>query len=232
MENKRTILMIMSVVTDKFPPFLILELALKILRKTFLTKLGFRPSLSKNELESVLKSIESSIMILKYSYLSLDNLISHEELKNICSKGEILLESLKPAAKAQSTNQQSLTLLNWGVLIFIGLSRRVKVANDQLGSGVDLKILRVRSVQKQGSLLLTRAYDEKQAYTIMTNMLDLQSNRNLAAAFLPPHEIGGQLSDAMYLGNEEYEQEAGTFLNPADVNLREVNAILHQLLAK
>ena len=232
MENKRKILMIMSVVTDKFPPFLILELALKILRKTFLTKLGFRPSLSKNELDSVLKSIESSIMILKYSYLSLDNLISHEELKNICSKGEILLESLKPAAKAQSTNQQSLTLLNWGVLIFIGLSRRVKVANDQLGSGVDLKILRVRSVQKQGSLLLTRAYDEKQAYTIMTNMLDLQSNRNLAAAFLPPQEIGGQLSDAMYLGNEEYEQEAGTFLNPADVNLREVNAILHQLLAK
>jgi predicted RNA-binding protein with EMAP domain len=223
--------MIMSVVSDKFPPFLIVELALKVLRKTFLTKLGFRPSLSKNEIETVLKSIESSIMILKYSYLSLDDLLSHEELKNICSNGELLLESLKPAAKAQSTHQQSLTLLNWGVLIFIGLARRVKVANDQLGSGVDLKVLRVRSVQKQGSLLLTRAYDDKQAYTIMTNMLNLQSNCNLAAAFLPPREIGGQLSDAMYLGNEEYEEEAGALLNPVDVNLRDVNAILHQLLA-
>ncbi|MHA2165136.1 MAG: hypothetical protein ACXAAT_04660 [Candidatus Hodarchaeales archaeon] len=221
----------MSVVSDKFPPFLIVELALKVLRKTFLTKLGFRPSLSKNEIETVLKSIESSIMILKYSYLSLDDLLSHEELKNICSNGELLLESLKPAAKAQSTHQQSLTLLNWGVLIFIGLARRVKVANDQLGSGVDLKVLRVRSVQKQGSLLLTRAYDDKQAYTIMTNMLNLQSNCNLAAAFLPPREIGGQLSDAMYLGNEEYEEEAGALLNPVDVNLRDVNAILHQLLA-
>ncbi|MCK4847730.1 MAG: hypothetical protein KAT16_01755, partial [Candidatus Heimdallarchaeota archaeon] len=159
----------MSLATDKFSPLLIVELALKVLGKTFLTKLGFRPSLSKNELESVLKSIESSIMILKYSYLSLDDLISHEELKNICSKGEILLESLKPAAESQSTNQLSLTLLNWGVLILIGLDRRIKVANDQLGAGVDLKVLRVRSVQKQGSLLLTRAYDDKQAYTIMTN---------------------------------------------------------------
>ncbi len=223
--------MIMSIVTDKFPPLLIVEYALKVLRKTFLTKLGFRPLLSKNELESVLKSIESSIMILKYSYLSLDDLISHDELNNIHSKGELLLESLKPAIKTPSTHQQSLTLLNWGVLIFIGLKRRIKVANDQLGSGVDLKVLRLRSVQKQGSLLLTRAYDDKQAYTVMTNMLNLQSNRNLAAAFLPPREIGGQLSDAMYLGNEEYEEEAGTFLNPDDVNLREVNAILHQLLA-
>ena len=224
--------MIVSLPTDKFPPFLIVELALKILRRTFLTKLGFRPSISKIELESVLKSIESSLMILKYSYLSLDDLISHEELKSICSTGDTLLESLKPAAESQSTNQLSLSLLNWGVLIFIGLERRIKVANDQLGAGVDLKVLRVRSVQKQGSLLLTRAYDDRQAYTIMTNMLNLQSNLNLAAAFLPPLEIGGQLSDAMYLGNDEYEEEAGTYLNPAEVNLREANAILHQLISK
>ena len=220
----------MSVVTDKFPPFLIVELALKVLRKTFLTKLGFRPTSSKNELDNVLKSIESSLMILKYSYLSINDLISHEELRNICSKGELLLESLKPANKAQSTNQQSLALLKWGILIFIGLNRRVRIANDQLGAGVDLKVLRVRSVQKQGSLLLTRAYDDNQAYTIITNMLNLQSNRNLAAAFLPPREIGGQLYDAMYLGDEEYEEEAGAFLNPDEVNLREVNAILHQYL--
>ena len=222
----------MSSTTDKFPPFLIVELALKILRRTFLTKLGFRPSMSKIELDSTLKSIESSLMTLKYSYLPLDDLISHEELKNICSTGNTLLESLKPAAESQSTNQLSLSLLKWGILIFIGLERRIKVANDQLGAGVDLKVLRVRSVQKQGSLLLTRAYDDKQAYTIMTNMLDLQSNRNLAAAFLPPLEIGGQLSDAMYLGNDEYKEEAGTYLNPAEVNLREVNAILHQLISK
>jgi predicted RNA-binding protein with EMAP domain len=230
--NKLIILMIMRLATDKFPPFLIVELALKILRKTFLTKLGFRPSLSKTELDSILKSIESSLMILKYSYLSLDDIISHEEMKNICSKGNTLLESLKPAAETQSTHQLSLSLLNWGILILIGLERRIKVANDQLGAGVDLKILRVRNVQKQGSLLLTRAYDDKKSYTIMTNMLNLQSNRNLAAAFLPPLEIGGQLSDAMYLGDDEYEEEAGTFLNPAEVNLREANAILRQLIGK
>ena len=171
-------------------------------------------------------------MILKYSYLSLEDLVSHEELKNIARKGEMLLDSLKPAAKTQSTNQHALSLLNWGILIFIGLERRMKIANDQLGAGIDIKVLRVRSVQKQGSLLLTRAYDDKHGYTIMTNMLNLQSNRNLAAAFLPPQEIGGQLSDAMFLGDTEFKVEAGTFLNPNEVNLREVNAILHQLITK
>jgi len=93
----------MSLATDKFPPFLIVELALKVLRKTFLSKLGFRPSISKVELESVLKSIESSVMILKYSYLSLEELISHEELKNICSTGDTLLKSLKSNLR---TNQR------------------------------------------------------------------------------------------------------------------------------
>ena len=171
-------------------------------------------------------------MILKYSYLPLEGIKDHEELQNITNKGKMLLESLKPAEKTQSTNIQALSILRWGILVLIGLEKRILIANDQLGSGVDIKVLRIRSVQKQGKLLLTRAYDDEKAYTIMTNMLNIQSNRNLAAAFLPPQEVGGTLSDAMYLGDNEYSDEAGTILRPDDVNLQEVNAILHQLISK
>jgi predicted RNA-binding protein with EMAP domain len=222
----------LSITTDKFPPIVIAELALKILRKTFSTKLGFRPSLSKEKLEKVLGEMESSIMILKYSYLALNELLEHEELNNLYSNGLKLSETVKPAHSTPSSNQLSLAILKWGILIFQNLTRRINTADSNLGSGVDLKVLHIRNVQKNDKFLLTRAYDNEKSYTIMTNIMDLRPNRNVGVALLPPREIGGKLSEAMYIGSEEREEEAGTFLQPNQFDLTEVNAILHQLISQ
>ena len=64
----------------------------------------------------------------------------------------------------------------------------------------------------------------------MTNIPKLQLNQTIAAAFLPPREIDGQLSEAMYLGSNERSEAIGTYLTPNQVNLKEVNGILHQLV--
>ena len=222
----------MSITTDKFPPIIIAELALRLLKKTFAMKLGFRPSLSKVDIETTLRSIESALMVLKYSYLPVNELIKHEELTNVYNGGLELSEALKPATSTPSTNQLLLANLKWGISIFLFLERRIKTADSNLGSGVDLKVVHVRNVQKVDNFLLTRAYDNEKTYTIMTNILDLRPNRNVGVAFLPPKEIGGTLSEAMYLGAEEREEEAGVVLTPNQVNLSEVNAILHQLLSQ
>jgi predicted RNA-binding protein with EMAP domain len=222
----------LSITTDNFPPIIIAELALKILRKTFTTKLGFRPSLSKEQLVNTLRSIESSLMVLKYSYLSRNELMVHEDLKIICSNGKKLSEALKPAPSTPSTNYLALSNLNWGILIFQNLGRRMKTGDSNLGSGVDLKVVHVRNVQRYDKFLLTRAYDNEKTYTILTNILDLRTNQNVGIAFLPPREIGGKLSEAMYIGSEEREEEAGVFLSPSKVDLSEVNAILHQLISQ
>ena len=216
--------------SDKFPPILVGELSLKIIRKTLATKLGFRPSLSKKELDDILKKIESSFMVMKYSYLQQNELVSHEEIVNIEKLSLMLEDAFNPGKMTPSTVKISLLTLNWGVNIFRGLMRRMKVANEELGSGIDFKVLRVRNVQKQGEFLLTRAYDQLQAYTVMTNLLTLRPNTNLAVAMLPPQEVGGTLSEGMYLGDEEREEEAGQFLNPNLLKITEVNAILHQLI--
>ena len=221
----------LSFQTTDFPPILIGELALKELKDSFLTKLGFRPALTKNEINKLLKSVESSLMILKYSYLSVKELIDHKELINLHKAGELLKSAIKPAENTQTANPLTLAMINWEILILSGLGRRMEISNTQLGSGVDLKVVRVRNTQKRGNFLLTRAYDDVRAYTIMTNILELRTNHNFAVAFLPPTEIDGQLSEAMYLGNEERLEEAGTFLAPNQVNLKEVNAILHQFIS-
>lgn len=108
----------------------------------------------------------------------------------------------------------------------------MKLADSNLGSGVDLKVVHVRNVQKLDNFLLTRAYDAEKTYTIMTNILDLRPNRNLGVAFLPPREIGGKLSEAMFLGSEERDEEAGVILSPSQVDLSEVNAILRHLISQ
>ena len=221
----------LSFQTTNFPPILIGELALRELRDSFSTKLGFRPTLTKIEINELMKSVESSLMILKYSYLSIEELINHEELINLHKAGELIKKAIKPAKNSQSTNSLTPALINWGCLILSGLGRRVKISDSQLGSGVDLKVVRVRNTQKRGDFLLTRAYDDVRAYTILTNIFELRTNQNFAVAFLPPREIDGQLSEAMYLGNEERSEEAGTFLAPNQVNLKEVNAILHQFIS-
>jgi predicted RNA-binding protein with EMAP domain len=75
----------LSISSDKFPPIHGGELSFRILRKTLVTKLGFRPSLSKKELDNILKTIKSALMILKYSYLQQEELANHEEIETLKS---------------------------------------------------------------------------------------------------------------------------------------------------
>ena len=220
----------MNLQTPSFPPILVGLFTHKKLEYNFNSKLGFRPSLTKNEISNLLKSIESSLMILKYSYLSIEELKNHEEVKNLQSIGKMLAEAIKPAKNSQTTNQFALAVIYWGILILNGMKRRITLSDSQLGAGVDLKVLIVRNTQRRGNFLLTRAYDDIRTYTIMTNIPKIRQNQAIAAAFLPPREIDGQLSEAMYLGSEERTEKVGTFLKPNQVNLKQVNGILHQLL--
>lgn len=220
----------MSVQTDKNPIILVSEYAIKNIRQTFKSKLGFRPTKSKKDLESYFSQLDSSLMALKYSYLSLDELVNHPDIENLKKVANELLIAIQSANNTPSTNKLAHSTIEWGIRILLGMSTRLKFSIMELGSGIDIIVVRVRNIQKKGKLIQTRAYDNEREYTIMTNMLEIQPNINLAAAILPPTEIGGQISEAMYLGLEERSEKAGHSLIPNEVDLKEVNAILHQLL--
>ena len=54
----------------------------------------------------------------------------------------------------------------------------------------------------------------------------------LAVAFLPPREVGGSVSEAMYLGSESRSEAPGTVLAEEAVDAREAASILHDELHK
>ncbi|MHA1227770.1 MAG: hypothetical protein ACTSPV_13570, partial [Candidatus Hodarchaeales archaeon] len=211
---------------------IVAELAINKMRQIFKFKLGFRPTLSKKEIENVLKSAEASLMTLKYSYLPKNDFLNHKELENINNIAKELETAISPAINTPSTNQFAYCSIKWAVQILAGLRRRMNYDLTDLGAGVDIKVLRVRNCQKHGKLIHTRAYDGTNTYSVMTNMLNIHPNVNLAAAFLPPAEVGGIVSEVMYLGANERQEAIGTILHPKDVNLKEVNAIIHSLISK
>ena len=66
----------------------------------------------------------------------------------------------------------------------------------------------------------------------MTNIETIKPNKNLAIALVPPAEVGSIISHAMYLGPEERLEEAGHYLNPVDVDLSAVNALMYHELTR
>jgi predicted RNA-binding protein with EMAP domain len=122
--------------------------------------------------------------------------------------------------------------LAWCLRVLSGLGPRLGNPGTTLASGVDLVALEVRSVVARGSALwLTRATDSTRDYTVVTNLSGVRSGDVLGAAFLPPREVGGEVSEAMYLGADRRGEAAGTVLSEHDADAREVATILHDELA-
>jgi len=87
-------------------------------------------------------------------------------------------------------------------------------------------------VTKTGSLWLTRVSDGNIEYPVVTNIPGVRTGDVLAVAFLPPREVGGTVSEAMYLGDDRRTEPPGSALNEDQVDAREATSILHDELAK
>ena len=143
----------MSVQTDRLPPIIISEYAIQSMQKAFRSKLGFRPTLSKNELDTLFRKMQSSIMTLKYSYLSVDEIISHNEIQTLKEGATRLKDAIQPVSETKTFNQLPISAIKWGIIILEGLSRRLLSSTSEIGSGIDVVVVRVRNVQVLDKLL-------------------------------------------------------------------------------
>ena len=156
--------------TSTNPKFRVVELALAKFKALRDMKWGFRPTISKNDLDNLYKGIESSLMTLKYSYVSNDDLIKHSELENLLNFGKELYEATQPAFDSKDPNLIVMANIRWCNSIFTQLDQRLKVSNsEELSSGVPLKVVSVRNVHKKDKYLVTKVDDEKHSYTVMVN---------------------------------------------------------------
>ena len=74
----------------------------------------------------------------------------------------------------------------------------------------------------------TRVTDGVSDYTVVTNMTAVEKNDKLAVAYLPPREIFGTVSEAMFLGSEKRPEDPGTLLSDDQVDTREAASILYK----
>ena len=79
---------------------------------------------------------------------------------------------------------------------------------------------------------MTRVSDGEAGYRVVTNLPGLRPGDVLAAAFLPPREVGGEASEAMFLGADTRSEPPGSRLPEESVDAREAASILHQEIAR
>jgi len=65
-------------------------------------------------------------------------------------------------------------------------------------------------------------------YTVVTNIPGIHPGDVLAVAFLPPREVGGAVSEAMFLGPGHRSEPPGTSIGESGVDAREAAGILHE----
>jgi predicted RNA-binding protein with EMAP domain len=214
--------------TSRDPRLLVGEIALKRLNKLLPLRHGAQPKLGKQETSAELKRIESNLMACKFMYLAPDDLAGQGPLLEVVASARKLRESLEDALARKEVNPMVRADLRWCFRVLEGLTDRLRRPASTLAAGVDLLAVKVKQLTKKDKLWVTRVDAGDSELTVVTNMEGIAPGQVLAAALLPPVELAGTVSEAMYLGKESCAAPPGTLLADDAVDAREAASILHE----
>lgn len=218
--------------TTKDPRIIVAHLACGLLMKGTKQKPGVSLKLAKDKLAELVSACESAVMILMYLYQEPGALVSSEPMSKLQELAATLADAYEPLVRHKGDQSMLRANVRWCLRTLEGLADRLGNSGDALSSGVDLATVQVRNVERRGGFLNTKVTDGITDYTVVTNMMEVESDSLLAAAFLPPREIGNTVSEAMYLGNEKRTEAPGTLLDGGQVNAKDADAILYEELQK
>lgn len=214
--------------TTKDPRLQVAQMACILLKKCSKMKPGVSLRISKDKVSDLVSACESSVMALTYSYLDPETLVSSESMQDLSRTTNALNDAYTPLIEKKGDKSELRSNVRWCLRTLDGLKGRMTRSGTTMASGVDLVVVQVKDVERGKGFLKTRVTDGESDYTVVTNMTDLDKNDKLAAAFLPPREIFGSVSEAMYLGSEKRPEAPGVLLSDADVNTREAAAVLYK----
>ncbi|MHA1449214.1 MAG: hypothetical protein ACTSP4_07315 [Candidatus Hodarchaeales archaeon] len=217
--------------TSLNPKILLAELAVYKLQHAFKARLPIRFTLSRAEIETHLKKMASAVQVLKYSYLGSDDLIKHEKTLEIQEDANILFDCVKNGYRP---NKYQMGIheatIYWACRLLKNLS--VRLANTDLGTkieaGLDSKVVGIRNIIpiEGTNLFLARVHDGEDDFSVVTNITTLKAGYKVAASFLPPAEFGGTVSEAMFLGDKQYEDDYGQPV--LDAQFKDVRSLLKE----
>ena len=218
--------------TTKDPRIITAHLACAILKKSVKQKPELPLRVSRDKLSELASACESAVMILMYMYREPENLSTSEPVSNLSEAAKAIAGAYENVIANKDDHSILRANIRWCLRTLQGLKVRFSNPGTSLASGIDLVAVQVRNVAKAGNFLKTRVTDGTSGYTVVTNLTDVASNSELAAAFLPPREIGGAVSEAMFLGSGKRAEAAGTILSEEQVDAKEAAVILFDTVTK
>jgi predicted RNA-binding protein with EMAP domain len=218
--------------TTKDPRIIVAHLASTLLKKYVKHKPeGLPLRVSRDKLTELAAACDSAVMSLMYSYLEPQALAASEPLTNLNDTAKALAEAYEKVIANKDDRSILRANIRWCLRTFNGLKDRFGNPGATIASGIDLLAVHVRNVAKSGNFLKTRVTDGNADYAVVTNLTDVKTDSVLAASFLPPREIGGIISEAMFLGSDKRAEAAGTFLSEKEVDAKEAASILFESIS-
>lgn len=218
--------------TTKDPRIIVANLACALLKKSVKLKPVVQLKISRDRLTEPAAACESAVMTLMYMYQEPEALVSSQPLKNLTPALKTIAEAYEKLISSKDDHSLLRANIRWCLRILNGLGDRFGNSGASLAAGVDLVVVQVRNVAKQGNFLKTIVTDGADNYTVVTNLTGVETDSKLAVAFLPPREIGGTVSEAMFLGSGKRTEAPGTMLSEEQVDAKEAAGILFEEVAK
>jgi len=200
--------------TDRNPRIIVAEIAIRIMSESAKIRQSFRPTLSKEQINTVIHSLNSHIQQLKYSYMSDEELFASDVLPEITKEATKIYNSYKGAyfttdgSPRKPTIQESSVI--WASKLLMRFADRLKEPfRPTIESGIDMQVVGVRNIVPipNTKLYVSKVYNGAEDFTVVTNLTTLKAGMKVGVAFLPPAIFGGEVSEAMYLGDEEYPED-------------------------
>ena len=218
----------MSYDTSADPRILVAQRACAVLKSAVKQKSGAAVKISRDRVAGLVSECDSSVMTLMYMYQEPEILAVSQPVSQLTDAAAALAAAYGDVIASQKDRSLLRANIRWCVRILGGLAARFGHSARSLAAGIDLQAVQVQNVFPQGNFLLTRVSDGLESYSVVTNLKGVSSNTRLAAAFLPPREIGGEVSEAMFLGGGERNESPGTRLGEDAVDAKEVVAVLYE----
>ncbi len=196
--------------TAKDARILVLEDALHRLNE-IVSKRKLKLHLDYSALDALLSKAGSLLYEVKYSYIdshALAQAMPTVKIVELTDRFQTLVGTAIASGYVPKTKNQELALAEYkyALRIINGFPDRLERYDEEPARAVDIlavKITKKQSVEESENLQACRCTDGSRIWMIVTNLKNVAPEMKLCCAVLPPVEIMGIMSEAMFLGMNE-----------------------------
>ncbi|MFX1560428.1 MAG: hypothetical protein ACFFBL_07555 [Promethearchaeota archaeon] len=225
--------------TAKDARLLILEDALRRLHEIVGNR-KLKLHVDYTKLGTILQQAGSLIYEVKYSYVPAPKVAELEATKKIVNAvadfRSILEEAIETSGYKPATANESQCLVDvfYTFRIAESLTYKLQEFDDEPAHAVDIlavEVTQTQAVPDSKNLTECRCTDGSRIWKIVTNIQEVKTGSILACAVLPPVEMMGVVSEAMFLGDDPLPEDTplGPLRNPPKPLLDQARARVLQI---